>query len=378
MAGSVGEVMRLFLRLGVTGFGGPAAHVALMEDECVRVRRWVTREEFADLLGAANVLPGPSSTELAMMLGLRRAGWIGLVVAGVGFIAPAVVIVWAFAWWYSQAGRRPDVAAVLVGMQPVVVAVVMQAVWRLGRSVVTGWMSGLIVVSSFVALLMGVHELIVLVLASTIAMGAREGAQVRERAALVGIAGLSAPAGVAALAVSGATVGGVFASFLKIGCVVFGSGYVLLAFMRAEFVQRHGWLTEAQLLDAIAIGQVTPGPVFSTATFVGYLLAGHAGAATATVGMFLPAFVFAAVSGVIVARVRRSARAAAALDGVNAASLALLAMAVTLLSRGVVSTSYGAAVAVIAFGVLMSTRLGAAWLLLVGAAVGLVRGSSWG
>ena len=374
MAERVGEVARLFLRLGVTGFGGRSAHVALMEDECVRVRRWVTREEFADMLGAANVLPGPRSTELAMMLGLRPAGWIGLVMTWVGFIAPAVVIVWMFAWWYGQAGRRPDEAAVLVGMQPVVVALVMQAVWRLGRSVVTGWMSGLIVVTSFVALLVGVHELIVLVLASAIAMGVREGAHVRERAALVAAAGLSAPAGVAALAVSGATVGGVFASFLKIGCVVFGSGYVLLAFMRAEFVERHGWLTEAQPLDAIAIGQVTPGPVFSTATFVGSLLAGHAGAATASVGVFLPAFVFAAVSGVIVTRVRRSARAGAALDGVNAASLALMAVAVVLLSRGVVSTPYGAAVAVTAFGVLMATRIGAAWLLLVGAAVGLLRG----
>jgi len=284
-----------------------------------------------------------------------------------------VVIVWVVAWWYGKVGARPEVAAMLVGMQPVVVAVVLQAVWRLGRSVVNGWASGVIAVGSFVALVMGVHELIVLVGASVVATGVREGANVRERAALVGVAGLAAPVGAAAIAGSGATVGGVFASFLKIGCLVFGSGYVLLAFMRAEFVQRHAWLTEGQLLDAIAIGQVTPGPVFSTATFVGFVLAGHAGAAAATIGIFLPAFLMAAVSGVVVGRVRRSARAAAALDGVNAASLALMAMAVVLLSRGAVASPYGGLVTVTAIGLLMTTRIGAAWLLLGGAALGLLR-----
>lgn len=377
MEGGVGEVTRLFLRLGITGFGGPAAHVALMEDECVRVRGWVSREEFADLLAAANVLPGPSSTELAMMLGYRRAGRLGLVAAGIGFIMPAVILVWLFAWWYQRAGAKPRVSAMLAGMQPVVVAVVLQAVWRLGSSVVKGWPSALIVAGSFVALMMGVNELVVLAVASTVCVGMRAGASASERSVIGGVTGSFLSTSAATVTVGGATAGGLFASCLKIGFIVFGSGYVLLAYIRAEFVQRHGWLSEGQLLDAIAIGQVTPGPVFSTATFVGYLVAGHVGAAAATVGIFLPAFLFAAGSGAAVSRLRRSPRAQAALDGVNAASLALLAMALVLLARDVVATPYGAVVAPAAFALLMTTRVGAGWILSGGAALGILRAMVW-
>ena len=330
------EVAAVFLRLGFTAFGGPAAHIAAMEDEVVRRRQWVTREEFADLLSAANVIPGPNSTELAIHLGYRRAGWLGLVVAGLCFIVPATVMVWIVAWWYVRVGRRPEVAAMFVGMQPVVLAVVVQAVWRLRVSVLRTTRAWVIAVVSVGALLVGVNELVVLAGAALCGIGTQRWRKLNARWSTIIAANTGIVVGATAVApVATATTWGVFASFVKIGSVLFGSGYVLVALLRAEFVQRHPWITEAQLLDAIAIGQITPGPVFTSATFVGYLLAGHAGAAVATVGIFLPAFFFVAMSGPLVRRIRQWPVAAAALDGINAASLAMMATVVLLLLRGV-------------------------------------------
>ncbi len=384
------EVAAVFLRLGVTAFGGPAAHIAAMDDEIVERRGWVTRAEFIDLLSATNVIPGPNSTELAIHLGFRRAGWPGLAMAGLCFILPATLIVWAVAWRYVRAGQRPEVAAMLMGMQPVVLAVVAHAVGRLGSSALRTWRAWVIATASGIALVLGAHELLVLAGAATagwmLVIGSRPGRHGSAAVMVTGATTLSssgigatvagatvAGATVAGATVAGATSWGVFLSFAKIGSVLFGSGYVLLAFLRAEFVQRHAWLSDAQLLDAIAIGQVTPGPVFTSATFVGYLLAGHTGAAAATAGIFLPAFFFVAISAPIVRRVRQWPSAAAALDGVNAASLAMMVTVVILLLRSVVSHVSSVAVALVAVALLVRGTLGAGWLLLGGALVGIVQ-----
>jgi chromate transporter len=363
------EVAILFLRLGATAFGGPAVHIAMMEDEVVRRRRWVTREEFLDLLGATNLVPGPNSTELAIHLGHRRAGWPGLLLAGACFIVPATLIVWALAWAYVRYGERPAVEGALTGVKPVVIAVVAQALWALGRTALKTRLLAAIAGAGGAAYLLGAHELAVLFGAG--AAAALAGLRTRPALALV----LPAPALAAAAATPPATVPSLFLAFLKIGSVLYGSGYVLLAFLRSEMVERLGWLTEAQLLDAVAIGQVTPGPVFTTATFVGFLVAGHAGALAATAGIFLPAFFFVAVSGPLIPRMRRSPATGRFLDGVNAASLALMAVVLWQLGRAAVTGWLTAVLAVVSAVLLLRYRLNASWLVLGGAIAGL--GAQW-
>ena len=377
------EVVTVFLRLGLTAFGGPVAHIAAMDDEVVERRRWVTRAEFTDLLSASNVIPGPNSTELAMHLGHRRAGWPGLVLAGVCFILPTTLLVWLIAWWYVQYGHRPVVSAMLAGMQPVVLAVVAQAVWRLSRSALRAGSAKLIALASVVALLLGAHELLVLATAALAGLllcwprradtGTHPIAVAVPLSATPSIGAMTLAGGAFAMSSVAPTAGALFLAFAKIGCVLFGSGYVLLAFLRAEFVQRHAWLTDAQLFDAIAIGQVTPGPLFSSATFVGFVLAGHAGAAAATAGIFLPAFCFVALSAPFVHRLRQSPRTAAMLDGVNSASLAMMITVLILLVRAMPTPVSGVVLALLAFAVLVHTRIGAGWLLLCGALIGIVQ-----
>ncbi|HEX5831013.1 MAG TPA: chromate efflux transporter, partial [Gemmatimonadaceae bacterium] len=283
------ELALVFLKLGTIAFGGPAVHVAMMEDEVVRRRGWLSRERFLDYVGASNLIPGPNSTELAIHIGRERAGWPGLVVAGTCFILPAFLIVWTIAWAYVRWGQLPRAQAVLYGVQPVVIAVVAQALWRLGRGAVTNWRLALLGAAAAGAVLAGVDELLVLLLGGLAALALRHAPGAAAGAALPLL-----PAIPAIPAVSAASPGALFLVFAKIGSVLFGSGYVLLAFLRSELVVGRGWLTERQLLDAVAVGQVTPGPVFTTATFVGYVLAGHAGAVAATAGIFLPAFAFVA------------------------------------------------------------------------------------
>jgi chromate transporter len=374
----VSEVAGVFLRLGVTAFGGPVAHIAAMEDECVVRRGWISRSEFADLLSAANVIPGPNSTELAIHLGYVRAGWRGLLAAGMAFILPSTAIVWVLAMAYARFGQRPEIAALLRGMQPVVLAVVVQAVWRLLRSTMRTPLLICVAVASAVAVLAGVHELVVLVGAATIGAVAWRGSRVDHVAA--GAVLMAPRPGTlstlfAGVALGSATVSAssLFLAFLKIGSTIFGSGYVLLAMLRGEFVQRHAWLTETQLLDAIAIGQVTPGPVFSSATFIGYLLAGHAGAAGATLGIFLPAFLFVAVSGPLLRQMRAHPRASAALDAVNAASIALMVAVVALLAKPVATSALSVGIFLVSMLVLLRTSIGASWMLLAGALCGIIQ-----
>jgi chromate transporter len=364
------ELAALFLRLGTTAFGGPAAHIAMMEDEVVRRRGWMTREEFVDLLGATNLIPGPNSTEMAIHVGHRRAGFPGLVVAGASFILPATLIVSAIAWAYVRYGQLPAAEGLLRGVKPVVIAVVAQALFGFARTAIRTLPLALVGVASAAAAAAGAHELAVLAAAGA-AVAAAKVART-PRATLPAIAPLWPLAAGAVAAAAPFGLSRLFLVFLKIGAVLYGSGYVLLAFLRSDLVERLGWLTEAQLLDAVAVGQVTPGPVFTTATFVGWVLAGGAGAAVATLGIFLPAFVFVALSGPLVRRVRASPVAGAFLDGVNVASLALMAVVSVQLARSAVTGLATGALAAASAILLLRFRVNSSWLVLGGAAVGVL------
>lgn len=312
---SLKELSYLFLKLGTIAFGGPAAHIAMMEDEVVRRRRWISRPEFLDLLGATNLIPGPNSTELAIHIGHKRGGWKGLVVAGVCFILPAFFIVLAIAWAYVRFGSLPQIQAVLYGVKPAIIAVIIQALWGLGRAAVKTWFLGVLGVLGVALAFVGVNELIVLFGGGVAAIIAALISDPEKRKKIRALFG--APVALLANPVTGAAPFGfwpLFLFFLKVGSVLFGSGYVLLEFIRTDLVERLHWLTQSQLLDAVAVGQVTPGPVFTTATFIGYVLGGTKGAAVATLGIFLPAFVFVAISGPLVPRIRRSPKAASFLD----------------------------------------------------------------
>jgi chromate transporter len=371
---SLSDLAFVFLRLGTTAFGGPAAHIAMMEDEVVRRRRWMTHEEFLDLLGATNLIPGPNSTEMAIHIGHRQAGWRGLLIAGVSFILPAVLIVTAFAWAYVRYGSLPQVAGVLYGVKPVIIAIVLQALWSLGRTAIKSTFLAFVLVAAVALTIVGVHELLVLFGAGVIVGSGRLIARpTRSRHNLfLSIAGSPVVLFSQATNAVAASFGlwPLFLFFLKVGAVLYGSGYVLLAFLRADLVERWHWLTETQLLDAIAVGQVTPGPVFTTATFVGYVLGGTRGALVATLGIFLPAFFFVAVSGPLVPRIRKSAIAGAFLDGVNVAALALMSVVTFQLGRAALVDMTTIVLAVISGVILFRFRVNSAWLVLGGAIVG--------
>jgi chromate transporter len=369
----------LFLKLGTIGFGGPAAHLALMENEVVRRRKWLTHEEFLDLLGATNLIPGPNSTEMAIHIGYRRAGFPGLVVAGACFILPAMLIVMGCGWAYQNYGELPSAEAVLYGIKPVIIAIVAQALWTLGRSALKTRMLAIIAAAVAILNASGANELALLLVAGILFLLARAG---QPSTALPLAAPLPALKQIFAAAAPASAVSGAAATFglwplfwffLKVGSVLYGSGYVLLAFLQGGLVERFHWLTEKQLLDAVAVGQFTPGPVFTTATFIGYVLGGMPGALVATAGIFLPAFVFVALSGPLVPRIRRSLLAGAFLDGVVAASLALMAVVTVQLGRSALVDWLTALLAVAALYLLLRYKLNSLWLVLGGAAVGLGR-----
>ena len=361
--GRVGEVARLFLKLGVIGFGGPAAHIALMEDEVVRRRQWLTRAQFLDLLGATNLIPGPNSTEMAIHIGFARAGWPGLVAGGACFILPAMLITLGLATTYARYGRLPEAGWILYGVKPVIIAVVVQASWSLARKALATPLAAAVALAVLVLSLRGANE-VALLFAAALGLpllrgrgagGRRPGAGPGRRAlrprTLARPAGLALPA--AAPASASAILPQLALVFLKVGSILFGSGYVLLAFLRPDLVERTRWLTDAQLLDAVAVGQLTPGPVLTTATFVGYLVARVPGAIVATVAIFLPSFVFVALSSPFVPRLRRSPWAGAFLDGANAASVALMAAVTWELGRAAVVDWLTAALALVAAAVLL-------------------------
>ena len=383
--GSLKELALFFLRLGVTAFGGPAAHIAIMEDELVRRRKWLSREKFLDLLGASSLIPGPSSSELAIHIGYLRAGWAGLIIGGTCFIFPAAILVGIIAWAYVRFGHLPAVAALLYGVKPVVIAVILQALWGLGRTAVKS--SSLAIAAMACLALSFARVNILLILFGTGAALAgihalsRNFAGKRPTGALTFVtAGRGVRAGLARIlpwagATGAATVipgmWPLFLVFLRIGSIVFGSGYVLLAFLRADLVVHRGWVSDAQLVDAVAIGQLTPGPVFTTATFLGYLLRGPVGALVATVGIFLPAFVLVAISGPFIPFIRRSATAGVFLDGVNAASLALMAAVSYALARSAIVDWLTGIVVLVSAVLLLRFRVNSAWLVLGGAVIGV-------
>jgi chromate transporter len=372
------ELARVFLKLGVIGFGGPAAHIALMEDELVRRRQWLSREAFLDLVGAVNLIPGPNSTEVAIHIGRMRAGTPGLMVAGAAFILPAFVIVAAIGWAYQRYGTLPEATALLSGIKPVILAIVVQALVGLGRTAIRNVPLALAGAAALAAaVIWPLHEVAILAVAG-LGAGAvvwwRTGAR-RSTALGVSTAAwtmLAPPVLQAAAAATPVELWPLFLVFAKAGSLLFGSGYVLLAFLRADLVERLGWLTNAQLLDAIAVGQVTPGPVFTTATFIGYNLAGMPGAVVATVGIFLPAFVFVALSAPLIPAMRRSPVAGAILDGVNVASLALMAAVTVTLATQTLTDTTTVTIAVASAFLLVVFRINATVLVTAGAAIGLL------
>lgn len=371
------ELAWLFLKLGTIAFGGPAAHVAMMEDEVVRRRKWLTRKEFLDLLGATNLIPGPNSTEMAIHVGHRRAGFPGLLIAGACFILPAMLIVMAMGWAYVRFGKLPQVEALLYGVKPVIIAVVAQALWGLGKSAVKTSLLGFVVVAVSTLSFLGVNELALLFAAGALVglIRAVKGRLNGKTAALIPLPLFATAIPTAATTTAAAPFGlwPLFLFFVKVGSVLYGSGYVLLAFLRSGLVERFGWLTETQLLDAVAVGQITPGPVFTTATFIGYILGGTPAALVATIGIFLPAFFFVAISGPLVPRIRRSPVAGAFLDGVNAASLALMAVVTFQLGQAALVDWMTALLAIVAAVLLFRFKLNTAWLVGGGAVAGALK-----
>lgn len=376
------ELARFFLRLGTTAFGGPAAHIAMMEDEVVRRRQWVPREKFLDLLGAANLIPGPSSTEMAIFIGYLCKGWPGLFLGGICFIIPAMVIVIGFASAYVRYGNLPQIAWLLYGVKPVVIAIILQALWQLGRSAVKSKFLGVLAIIAVVLDFLGVNMLAVL-FGTGLLTGLQQGIiqdRLQERRTLLVMllsvgAFLTAAYFASGLYSTSRVEFGLlplFLFFVKVGSLVFGSGYVLLAFLQADLVGHWHWLTTTQLLDAVAVGQMTPGPVFTSATFIGFLLAGLPGALIATAGIFLPSFVLVAVSSPLLPRIRKSAVAGAFLDGVIVASLALMAVVAWHLGGDAIIDLPTALLTLGSAFLLIRGRVNSLWLVLGGAIIGVL------
>ncbi|MEL6777535.1 MAG: chromate transporter [Cyanobacteria bacterium J06597_16] len=371
------ELATVFFRLGTVAFGGPAAHIAMMDDEVVKRRQWMSREGLLDLMGVTNLLPGPNSTELAIHIGYERARWRGLFVAGASFILPAMVLVWLLAALYVRYQTVPQMGWLLYGIKPVIIAVVLQALWKLGKKAAKDRPTTVVGLLAIAAYFTGLNEVLLLFVAGISVMLIKnwQSRNTTVGAILLPLSGSVAQAGTTATAATTVTSLGwasVFLFFLKIGCVLYGSGYVLLAFLQRDLVEQQGWLTSQQLLDAIAIGQITPGPVFTTATFVGYLLAGHAGALAGTIGIFLPAFLLVGLVNPWVPKIRRSPWASSFLDGVNAGALGLMAGVTYTLSRAALVDGFTVVLAILSAIAVFRFKINSAWLVLAGGAIGLL------
>jgi len=387
------ELTALFLKLGTISFGGPAAHVALIEREVVDKRRWVTKQQFLDMLGAANLIPGPTSTEIAINVGFIRAGWAGLWVAGASFILPAALVTGAFAWAYVRFGALPQAASVLSGVKPAVIAVIAIAIWRLGKAAVRDIGLAALGALALVTFFLGLNPIGILLGGGVFGMLVRRSVAHRGPGALLpymlrsrqfslratGKAWLALlqPFGVLAATVAAIpavvrpSLGRIALFFLKIGAVLYGGGYVLLAFLEQGLVRQHAWLTEQQLLDAVAIGQFTPGPVLSTATFIGYILGGVPGAAVATVAIFLPSFLYVALLAPVLFRLRQSGWMAAFLDSVNVCAVALMAGVTFWLAADALRSWTSWIIAAAALGVSLRWKVSPAWVVLGGGLAGL-------
>jgi len=378
------EVALLFLKLGCTAFGGPAAHIAMMRREAVEKRDWLSEQAFLDLIGATNLIPGPNSTEMAIHLGYLRAGLPGLLAAGACFIAPPMLMVLVAAGAYVRFGALPQLGWLMYGVKPVVVALVLQALWNLGRKGLVRPLEAMLGIGASVAYFAGLSEIGILAAGGLLGWAARARGKGNppgaSRLAFTGFTGLtrftsiSGTAGAALTASSAAfptlPAAIIFLKFLKIGSVLYGSGYVLLPFLKAAFAGPGGPLTESRILDAVAVGQVTPGPFFTTATFIGYLLGGVTGGLLATLGIFLPAFILVAVTNPWIPRLRSSRALGLVLDGVNAASLGLMAGAAWQLGRAAVIDWTTAAIVAAAL-LLLGRKASSTLLIAIGGAVGI-------
>ncbi len=367
------EVFLLFIRFGFTAFGGPAAHIAMFHDEVVERRKWLNRQQFLDLLGATNLIPGPNSTEMAIHIGYLRAGWKGLILAGTSFIFPAMLIVTLFAWIYTQYGNTPQAEWIFYGIQPVIIAIVLQALIGLGRVAVKNIATFAAGVTALILYFLNINPVIALTAASLVVPFAQIPFRKKAVGGLIWFPILPS-LGSISTASQPFDLGVLFFTFLKIGSVLYGSGYVLLAFLHGDFVDRLGWLTEQQLLDAVAIGQFTPGPVFTTATFIGYLTGGIPGAILATLGIFLPSFIFVAISNPLIPRLRSSQNTGLFLDGLNAASLGLMLAVLIQLAQAAFSDLLSIAIGIIAAILLFRFKINTTWLILGGILIGLFAG----
>jgi chromate transporter len=365
------DLVMYFFKLGSTAFGGPAAHIAMMHDGLVTRKKWLTDQEFLDLVSATNLIPGPNSTELAIHVGYRRAGWRGLIVAGVSFILPAMLIVMALAWAYVQFGTTPQADALFYGIQPVVIVIIAQALWLLGRKAVTNLVTAFVGIPALGLYLVGAPEILLLVVAGVVVMLIENAKHFKNIQPTLLLPFSLSP--LLSMTVTTFSLPLLFFTFLKIGSVLYGSGYVLLAFLHDDFVQNLGWLTEKQLLDAVAIGQITPGPVFTTATFIGFILGGVPGAIVATVGIFLPAFVFVAISNPFIPRLRQSKMFSGLLDGVNVASAGLMAGVTLQLGQAAFVDLTTVSIALVTAVLLFRFKVNSTWLVAGGAAVGLLK-----
>ena len=388
------ELASLFLKLGTISFGGPAAHIALMETEVVRKRQWLTKQQFLDLLGAANLIPGPTSTEMAINVGFVRAGWAGLCMAGACFILPAAVITGAFAWAYVRFGTLTQAVSVLGGIKAAVIVVIAIAIWRLGKTAVKNLGLAVLGIAALAAFFLGVSPIVILFGGGLLGMLARRVASLRSAGTLLAfpffpsprfgvitagknwvnwistlVAATSAAAGAVVVRPSVYKIG---LFFLKLGAVLYGGGYVLLAFLEQGLVQQKAWLTHQQLLDAVAIGQFTPGPVFSTATFIGYILGGAPGAAVATLGIFLPSFFYVALLAPVLFRLRQSAWIAGFLDSVNVCAVALMGGVTFRLAADALRGWPSWAIATISLAVILRWKVSPAWVVVGGGIAGLV------
>lgn len=369
---SLRELAVVFFRLGAIAFGGPAAHIAMMDEEIVQKRKWITRERLLDLLGVTNLIPGPNSTELAINIGYDRAGWKGLLVAGSAFIFPAMVMVWILAYVYVEYRSLPEAQWLLYGIKPVIMAVVVQALWKLGKKAVKNNVTKVAGVLATVAFFLGFNEILILLVIGLGVMVYEQRHRLNFRSAWVMPLGVSPLLAQANGEVSSPSGWGVFWFFLKVGCFLYGSGYVLLAFLQNQLVEQYQWLTSQELIDAIAIGQFTPGPVLTTATFIGYLLAGNVGAVAATVGIFIPSFILVLIINPWVDKLRNSPFTASLLDGVNVASLGLMAGVTYTLGYGAIVDWVTVVMAVVGIVLVFRYQFNSLWLIVGGGMVGFL------
>jgi chromate transporter len=368
------EIASVFLKLGTIAFGGPVAHIAMMEEEVVKRRRWLSEEKLLDLLGVTSLIPGPNSTELAIHIGYERGGWRGLLIAGSCFILPAMTIVWLLAVFYARYQTVPEIAGLLYGIKPLICVIIFQALWKLGRKAAKDIPTTIAGIAVIIAFMAGINEILLLFLAGLGVMIVKNFSRIKGMTgiSLLTVAEIGTQVNNSAKNTSDQNWLGVFLFFLKVGSVLYGSGYVLLAFLQRDLVERSQLLTSQQLLDAVAIGQLTPGPVFTTATFIGYLLAGNLGAIAATIGIFLPAFVLVGLVNPWVDKLRQSIWFSGFLDGVNAASLGLMATVTYTLARTAINDWFTVILTLLGAIALFRFQINSAWLVVFGGIVGLI------